>query len=147
MEKSEPGAHWISIWRSFASPISGVQRLCSFRRRVPTRQGIAGSSQIILTGSWTAKQMPCSSSEQPPAREIVRKIMSSDIVYVGGGNTLLMMRIWRRFGLDKVLKGAYEAGIVLAGISAGSICWFDSGHSDSMSFYNPPHENTSMSRD
>jgi len=63
--------------------------------------------------------------------------MSSDIVYVGGGNTLLMMRIWRRFGLDKVLKGAYEAGIVLAGISAGSICWFDSGHSDSMSFYNP----------
>jgi dipeptidase E len=48
-----------------------------------------------------------------------------------------MMRIWRRLGVDKVLKGAYEAGIVLAGISAGSICWFDSGHSDSMSFYNP----------
>ena len=57
-------------------------------------------------------------SEQPPAREIEHKIMSSDIVYVGGANTLLMMRIWRRFGLDKVLKGAYEAGIVLAGISA-----------------------------
>jgi dipeptidase E len=58
-------------------------------------------------------------SEQPPAREIERRIMSSDIIYVGGGNTLLMMRIWRRLGVDKVLNGAYEAGIVLAGISAG----------------------------
>ncbi len=48
-----------------------------------------------------------------------------------------MMRIWRRLGVDHLLKAAYENGTVLAGISAGSICWFDSGHSDSMSFYNP----------
>jgi dipeptidase E len=39
--------------------------------------------------------------------------------------------------VGKLLKVAYEKGIVLSGISAGSICWFDSGHSDSMSFYNP----------
>lgn len=76
-------------------------------------------------------------SERPSAEQIKNKILSSDIVYVGGGNTLLMMRIWRRLGVDKVLAAAYEAGIVLAGISAGAICWFDSGHSDSMSFYNP----------
>jgi dipeptidase E len=73
-----------------------------------------------------------------PARDRIRaKILSADIVYVGGGNTLLMMRVWRRLGVDKFLTAAYERGIVLAGISAGSICWFDSGHSDSMSFYNP----------
>jgi len=78
-------------------------------------------------------------SEKPSARQIERKVLSSDIVYVGGGNTLYMMRTWRRFGVDKVLKAAYEAGIVLAGISAGAICWFDSGHSDSMSFYHPQH--------
>jgi len=71
------------------------------------------------------------------AREIERKIRSTDIVYVGGGNTLYMMRVWRRLGVDKLLRAAYEDGIVLAGISAGAICWFDSGHSDSMSFYNP----------
>ena len=76
-------------------------------------------------------------NEQPSAQQIENKILSSDIVYVGGGNTLLMMRIWRRLGVDKVLTTAYEAGIVLSGISAGAICWFDSGHSDSMSFYNP----------
>jgi peptidase E len=40
-------------------------------------------------------------------------------------------------GVDKLLKSACENGTVLSGISAGSICWFDSGHSDSMSFYNP----------
>lgn len=69
--------------------------------------------------------------------EIKKKILSSDIIYVGGGNTLQMMKIWRRLGVDKLLKTAWERGTVLCGISAGSICWFESGHSDSMSFYNP----------
>lgn len=75
-------------------------------------------------------------SDPPSAQQIERKIFAADIVYVGGGNTLYMMRVWRRLGVDKVLKAAYDDGIVLAGISAGAICWFDSGHSDSMSFYN-----------
>ena len=73
----------------------------------------------------------------PSAQQIERKILSTDIVYVGGGNTLHMMRVWRRLGVDQLLRAAYQDGVVLAGISAGAICWFDSGHSDSMSFYNP----------
>jgi dipeptidase E len=75
--------------------------------------------------------------ESPTKDEIRRKILGADIIYVGGGNTLQMMRIWRHFGLKSLLIVAYNRGIVLSGISAGSICWFDSGHSDSMSFYNP----------
>jgi dipeptidase E len=75
--------------------------------------------------------------EQPSREQIRSKISAADIIYVGGGNTLMMMRIWRRLGVDKLLISAYEKGTVLSGISAGSICWFDSGHSDSMSFYNP----------
>lgn len=67
------------------------------------------------------------------------KILSADIIYVGGGNTLMMMRLWRRLGVDKILETAYGKGIVLCGISAGSICWFESGYSDSMSFYDPKH--------
>jgi dipeptidase E len=70
-------------------------------------------------------------------KQIRGKILTADIVYVGGGNTLMMMRVWRRLGVDRILKQAYEKGIVLSGMSAGSICWFESGHSDSMSFYNP----------
>lgn len=69
--------------------------------------------------------------------QIRKKIVAADIIYVGGGNTLQMMRIWRNLGVDKHLQAAYVKGTVLCGISAGSICWFDSGHSDSMSFYNP----------
>ena len=75
--------------------------------------------------------------DRPSKTRIRRKILSAHIIYVGGGNTLKMMRLWRRLGVDKLLKQAYEKGTVLSGISAGSICWFDSGHSDSMSFYNP----------
>jgi|SRR5580704_399870 dipeptidase E len=75
--------------------------------------------------------------DRPSKQQIRRKILSADIIYVGGGNTLQMMRLWRRLGVDRLLISAYENGTVLSGISAGSICWFDSGHSDSMSFYNP----------
>jgi dipeptidase E len=74
--------------------------------------------------------------EQPSKESIQRKIRSADIIYVGGGNTLRMMRIWRRLGVDALLLSAYENGTVLSGISAGAICWFDFGHSDSMSFFN-----------
>jgi dipeptidase E len=75
--------------------------------------------------------------EKLSREQIRKKVLSANIIYVGGGNTLHMMRIWRRFGVDKLLKVAYAKGTVLSGISAGSICWFESGHSDSMSFYNP----------
>lgn len=68
---------------------------------------------------------------------IKKKILSADIVYVGGGNTLKMMRRWRRLGVDRMLQAAYRKGVVLCGMSAGSICWFEYGHSDSMSFYHP----------
>jgi len=73
--------------------------------------------------------------EQPSKEQIREKILSADIIYVGGGNTLQMMRVWCRLGVDKLIKSAYENGTVLSGISAASICWFDSGHSDSMPFY------------
>ncbi|HLC52881.1 MAG TPA: peptidase E [Candidatus Nanoarchaeia archaeon] len=75
--------------------------------------------------------------EKLTTEEIKNKILSADIIYVGGGNTLKMMRLWRRLGVDKLLKQAWRNGTVLCGISAGSICWFESGHSDSMSFYSP----------
>lgn len=63
--------------------------------------------------------------------EIRKKVLASDIIYVGGGDTLKMMRCWRELGVDKILREAYEKGIVLSGISAGAICWFSFGNSDS----------------
>ena len=50
---------------------------------------------------------------------------------MGGGNTKSMLAIWRDWGLDKVLRKAYESGIIMSGVSAGAICWFDKGITDS----------------
>lgn len=68
------------------------------------------------------------------------KILNSDIVYVGGGNTLKMMEVWKEHGIDEILKEAHEKGVVLSGISAGSICWFTQGNSDSQRFARPDAE-------
>jgi dipeptidase E len=70
-------------------------------------------------------------------KQIENKILNSDIVYVGGGNTLKMMRLWRRLGVDIILKKAAKKGIVLSGVSAGAICWFKFGNSDSRRDKNP----------
>lgn len=67
-------------------------------------------------------------------KEIEDIILKSDIIYVGGGNTLKMMTIWRKLGVDKILKKAHKKGVVLSGLSAGSICWFKNGSSDSRKF-------------
>lgn len=68
-------------------------------------------------------------NEKPSKKDIEDKILSSDIIYVGGGNTLKMMTLWRKHGVDKILKKAYDNGVIMSGISAGSICWFDYGNS------------------
>jgi dipeptidase E len=58
-------------------------------------------------------------------------LLDQDAVYVGGGNTANMLAIWRVHGLDRILRRAWDDGIVLAGRSAGSICWFEGGTTDS----------------
>ena len=71
-------------------------------------------------------------------RDAKRKILDADLIYVGGGNTLRMMRFWRRLGIDRLLRRAGTSGTVLCGISAGAICWHEWGHSDSRSFSGRP---------
>ena len=51
---------------------------------------------------------------------------------MGGGNTRNLLALWREWGLDRMFRAAYERGTVLAGVSAGSICWFEQGMTDSM---------------
>jgi len=60
-------------------------------------------------------------------RELECAVLGSDIVYVGGGNTLKMLKDWRKSGLDKILLKAAKKDIVLSGLSAGAICWFRYG--------------------
>ena len=58
-------------------------------------------------------------------------ILDQDIIYVGGGNTKSMLAVWREWGLDEILKEAYKKNIIMSGVSAGAICWFEKGITDS----------------
>jgi len=58
-------------------------------------------------------------------------LLDMDAIIVGGGNTLNMLAIWKAQGIDKILKRAYDRGIILSGGSAGSLCWFVDGTTDS----------------
>jgi peptidase E len=58
-------------------------------------------------------------------------VLLQDVIYVAGGNTANMLAIWRVHGFDTILREAWESGVVLAGWSAGMICWFDDGLTDS----------------
>ncbi len=58
-------------------------------------------------------------------------LLSQDIIFVGGGSVANMVAVWRVHGIDEILRKAWHAGIVLAGSSAGGICWFEGGTTDS----------------
>jgi len=66
-----------------------------------------------------------------PPSDLRSRILDQEVVFVGGGNTANMLAIWRVHGFDRLLREAWEAGIVLTGWSAGMICWFEAGVTDS----------------
>lgn len=70
-------------------------------------------------------------------KEMESRIKRADIIYVGGGNTMRMLRLWRKLGVDQLLIKAAKSGTVCCGLSAGAICWFREGNSDSLKYSNP----------
>ena len=99
---------------------------------IDTFEKVYGEHLGCQTRTLTLIQNP------PPFDEMSALVLDSDLVYVGGGNTYKMMKLWRRLGLDAVLAEAASRGTVLSGLSAGAICWFKYGHSDSQSFSSNP---------
>ena len=59
--------------------------------------------------------------------DLERHLLAQDLIYVGGGSLLNLLAIWRAHGIDRVLRRCWERGIVLAGQSAGAMCWFEGG--------------------
>lgn len=68
---------------------------------------------------------------KPPTTDLESYILEKDIIFVGGGNTKNLLALWREWHLDQIMVQAWEQGIVLSGVSAGSICWFEEGLTDS----------------
>lgn len=67
-----------------------------------------------------------------PMDKIKGKLENADLIYIGGGNTLFMLDVWRKTGFLDMLLDAYNRGIIIAGLSAGAICWFEQMYTDSV---------------
>lgn len=67
----------------------------------------------------------------PNVLDVTDFLLNQDIIFVGGGSVANMLAVWRVHGLDDVLRQAWHAGVILTGVSAGAICWFTGGTTDS----------------
>lgn len=117
--KKKPSALFIPTASS-----DDLSYVANFEKVYGGKLGCTTSSLLLLKKSITQK-------------EIKEKILGADLIYVGGGNTLKLMRRWRYLGVDKLLKQVANKNTVLAGSSAGALCWSAYGHSDSMAYYHP----------
>ena len=68
---------------------------------------------------------------KPHTRDIESFILDQNIIHVGGGNTLNLLCLWKEWQLDKILSRVLKNGVILSGMSAGMICWFNQGLTDS----------------
>ena len=98
--------------------------------------GTAGGDAAFATVNfYSAYAYPrCQPSHLPlfvRPEDLRGPLLDQDLIFVGGGNTANLLAIWRLHGVDVLLREAWERGTVLAGVSAGSLCWFEAGITDS----------------
>ena len=100
---------------------------------VPTASG--DSDRYIANFYSSHVKYPCRPSHLPffnRTPDLRAALLTQDVIYVGGGNTKSMLAVWQGWGMIEILREAWQQGIVLAGISAGAICWFEQGLTDSL---------------
>jgi dipeptidase E len=99
---------------------------------VPTAVGDDADSVLRIYGLLPAQARTSYLPFFPwPPDDLRRFALDQDVIFVGGGNTANALAIWRVHGFDEILRDAWEGGIVLTGWSAGMICWFEAGVTDS----------------
>ena len=95
----------------------------------------SGDAPVYIANFYAAYARKAEASHLPlfsrSADPIEPFLLEQDVIYVGGGNTENMLAIWRLHGVDLALRRAWEDGVVLTGLSAGSLCWFETGTTDS----------------
>ena len=127
----DPGCPELRLYRYLKERTGKPRPRASF---LPTASGEAGDyvqgfhdrfGELGFETSWF-------SFFHPHTADLRDYFLSQDLIYVGGGNTKSMLALWREWGLDRILREASENGTILAGLSAGSICWFEQGTTDSI---------------
>ena len=86
----------------------------------------------VYTGVFNIKtDVALTVFKEPDMEKMKAKFEKADMIYVGGGDTVFMIERWKQSGLLSLIKDAYERGVVIAGLSAGAICWFSDMYTDS----------------
>ncbi len=86
----------------------------------------------VYTGAFNIKtDVALTVFKEPDMEKMRAKFEKADVIYVGGGDTVFMLESWKKSGLLPLIKEAYERGVILAGLSAGAICWFKDMYTDS----------------
>ncbi len=131
------GGGWSSDMRGGAVEdyILGLAR--SDRPRVlllPTASG--DSDWLVARFHEFFGRLPCEPSHlalfRPHPEDLEERLLAQDVIYVGGGSSANLMAVWGVHGIGAILRTAWEQGVVLAGVSAGAICWFASGLTNSL---------------
>ncbi|KHE67037.1 Type 1 glutamine amidotransferase-like domain-containing protein [Halobacillus sp. BBL2006] len=96
----------------------------------------SGDSDVYIERFYNYfDKQPCTPDHlslfKPKTRDLKAFVFAQDILYVGGGSTKNMLALWNEWGLVDIIREALEKGVLLAGISAGAICWFEEGLTDS----------------
>jgi peptidase E len=120
------------------NPALDLYVLAQARKKIPSICFLAtasGDADGYIERFYAAfKHHRCRPSHVPLFRrvpDLKQALLTQDVIYVGGGNTKSMLAVWRDWDLPRVLRRAWSGGTVLAGISAGAICWFRTGVTDS----------------
>ena len=94
---------------------------------LPTASGDADHYVVRFYNAFRERARPSHVSmfrRERGVSDVRKHLLSQDLIYVGGGSLLSLLGVWRAHGIDSMLREAWEAGVVLCGLSAGSLCWF-----------------------
>ena len=109
----------------------GTKRVCF----IPTATGDSPSAIEAVTAVFAGREDVAFSVltlfTQPSVPDVEAHLLAQDVLLVGGGSVVNLMAVWRAHGLVPVMRKCWEAGVVLAGWSAGSLCWHSGGPTDS----------------
>jgi len=134
----QAGGHGLTDWRlgpayGLAASLAGAAdspRVCL----VSTALGDAGDQLLAMYGAfgragWRVSHLAL--FPEPNVADIEEHLLAQDVVWVAGGSVANLLVLWRLHEVDQAMRAAWQAGVVLMGCSAGSVCWFEGGSTDS----------------
>lgn len=111
------------------SGCSGTPRICVLATAVGDEKATIASAYSALSTRFRPSHVELFS--MPNIDDVRGHLLDQDVIWVGGGSVANLLALWRLHGWDEFLREAWQAGVVLGGVSAGSICWHAGGTTDS----------------